>query len=71
MKIFFAFVGLFLLFGGPRVLVASNAPRKGFWEIWNSLSYEKDFTHIDRWEEEAKPAPNNKSCATRQSYSWS
>ncbi len=71
MKVILAFLGLFLLYRGHKFLIANNAPRKGFWEVWNSLSNEKAFSHVERWEEEGKPTPNHKSCAKRQSYSWS
>lgn len=71
MKLFLALIGVFLLFGGSKTLVASDAPRRSFREIWGSLSYDKDFKPIDRWESEGRPSTNNSSCDRRRSYSWS
>jgi hypothetical protein len=71
MKVVLALIGAFLFFGGSKVLIAKDAPRRSFSEIWSSLSYEKVIEPLDRWEDEGKPTPNNKSCEARQSYGWS
>ena len=71
MKILAVLIGAFLLCGGRKVLIANQAPRRGFRETWDSLSREDVLRPIDRWEVEGKPRQNPTSCNTRQSYRWS